>query len=299
MKFDVTILTEPRYLNPEPNTSYLRNVLLEDQLVKEALERKGLKVERKSWDDQNFNWEESQFCLFRTTWDYFERFDEFKPWLDSTSLKTHFLNSKEIVYWNMDKHYLGDLEKKGVNIAPTQFIEPGDLRSLLTHIDSLPWDEFILKPAIAGTARHTYRFKRDDAGKRAKIFEKLIAKESMLLQEYQKQITTKGEISLVMFGGKFSHAVLKKAKAGDFRVQDDFGGTVHDYKPNSNEIAFAERALEACRPHQPIYARIDIFWDNNDKLCLAELELIEPELWFRKNEKAADLLASEIVNSMP
>ena len=27
------------------------------------------------------------------------------------------------------------------------------------------------------------------------------------------------------------HAVLKKAKAGDYRVQDDFGGSVEDYFP--------------------------------------------------------------------
>ena len=45
-----------------------------------------------------------------------------------------------------------------------------------------------------------------------------------MLQEYQNKITTKGEVAFMIFGGKYSHAVLKKAKPGDFRVQDDFGG---------------------------------------------------------------------------
>lgn len=298
MLYDVTILTEPRYLNPEITSDYLANVMLEDNLLKEALEQKGLRVARKSWDDPEFDWRETKFAIFRSTWDYFNRFPVFKVWLDKVAHETTLLNAKDIIYWNMDKHYLLDLEKKGINIPPTYFMEAGSKQSLSEHLSTLSWDEYILKPAIAGTARHTYRFKPENAEKHEAIFNSLIKKESMLLQEYQKQITTKGEISLVMFGGKFSHAVLKKAKSGDFRVQDDFGGTVRDYQPNADEIAFAEKALMACKPFEPIYARVDIFWDNNDQLCLAELEMIEPELWFRKNKNAADLLANEIVNFM-
>ena len=43
-------------------------------------------------------------------------------------------------------------------------------------------------------------------------------------------------------------------------------------------------------------------YDNNDKLSLCELELIEPELWFRNNKKAAKILAeniSNLINSKP
>ena len=44
MQYDVTILTEPRYVNTIENSTYFNNVLLEDQLVMEALERQGLKA---------------------------------------------------------------------------------------------------------------------------------------------------------------------------------------------------------------------------------------------------------------
>jgi hypothetical protein len=115
----------------------------------------------------------------------------------------------------------------------------------------------------------------------------------MILQEYQKQITTKGEISLMLFGGEYSHAVLKKAKPGDFRVQDDFGGTVHAYMPSDQAIRFAENALAQC-PELPIYARVDLFWNNEDDLVLGELELIEPELWFREAAQSAELCALAI-----
>jgi hypothetical protein len=97
----------------------------------------------------------------------------------------------------------------------------------------------------------------------------------------------------MVMNGKFTHAVLKIAKKGDFRVQDDFGGTVHDYSPSQFEIDFAENAVKACK-ELPIYARVDVFTDNNNKLAIAELELIEPELWFRNHPEAADQLAKGI-----
>ena len=91
----------------------------------------------------------------------------------------------------------------------------------------------------------------------------------------------------------YSHAVLKQAKAGDFRVQDDFGGSVTTYNPSETEITFAVNATKAC-PELPIYARVDIFTDNANQLAVSELELIEPELWFRNNHKAAGILAKQI-----
>jgi len=115
----------------------------------------------------------------------------------------------------------------------------------------------------------------------------------MILQPFQHNIVSKGEISFVIINGEFTHAVLKNAKKGDFRVQDDFGGTVQQYTPTEKEISFAEKTVKACK-ELPIYARVDAFLDNNNKLALAELELIEPELWFRNNPESADKLAIAI-----
>ena len=75
--YDVIILTERRYINPDKADKYINNVLLEDQIVINALKKVGLKVTRKSWDDANFNWPTTKFALFRATWDYFDRYNEF------------------------------------------------------------------------------------------------------------------------------------------------------------------------------------------------------------------------------
>lgn len=293
--YDITILTDHRYVSPSERNEYIDNVLLEDDLLKVALEKKGLRVKRTNWDDPTFDWSQTKYIIFRTTWDYFERFPEFSDWLEIVSHKTKLINQKDLIYWNIDKHYLSDLSKKGIHIPPTIFIEKGYKKSLKEIVDSTSWEELILKPTVSGAARHTYRFKANGASEYESIYASLIESESMMLQEYQEQITTKGEVAYMVFGGKFSHAVLKKAKPGDFRVQDDFGGTIHHYEPNKSEIEFVEEVFAAIEP-TPIYARVDVIWDNNNDLAVGEVELIEPELWFRMNERSADMLAAAILD---
>ena len=292
-KYDLTILTDRRYDNPSELNDYICNVILEDRLLRDALEEKGLKVFRTHWDNPDFDWTRTRYAIFRTTWDYFDRMEAFMPWLEKTAEITQFINPISLIKWNMDKHYLQDLQHNGIEIPDTVFIEKGEKRALTEIARDKNWTEFILKPAISGAARHTYRFSKTETEKFESIFTSLIANESMLLQEFQKNILTKGEVALMLFGGRFSHAVLKLARAGDFRVQDDFGGTVHNYMPTEQEIAFAEKVITNISP-LPAYARVDIFWDNQGKPVVSELEMIEPELWFRKSKNAADMMASHI-----
>lgn len=293
MRYDITILTDHRYTGTQYADTYSQNVVDEDRLLLEACQRLGLKMHRTNWDNPDFDWSSTRFIVFRTTWDYFDRFEEFSRWLEEVSDKTTLINSKELIYWNLNKRYLIELEERGVHIPPTTYISKGAVESLESIVRNSGWQRCILKPAVSGAARHTYLFDASDVGQHETIFQELIANESMMLQEFQEQISTKGEVSYMLFGGKYSHAILKRAKPGDFRVQDDFGGTVHPYTPSEKEIAFAERALAQC-PELPVYARVDVFWDNNDQLVLGELELIEPELWFRMSETAADQCAAAL-----
>ncbi len=291
--YDITVLTDSRYVNPTNQDTYTQNVLLEDNGLCDALRKEGLKVYRTNWDNPDFDWSSTEFIIFRTTWDYFDRFAEFSIWLERVSKITKLINPKELIYWNIDKHYLLDLEKAGIRIPNTVFIEKGDSRTLSDICSKIDWNEFILKPVVSGAARHTYRFTSSELNKYEEVFKTLILHEGMMIQEFQNQIMTKGEVAFMIFGGKFSHAVLKTAKPGDFRVQDDFGGTISTYTPSKEEIQFIELAVSACNPI-PIYARIDVIWNNQDELCIGEIELIEPELWFRMSPNAASSCAKAI-----
>jgi len=193
--FDIVILTDNRYVNPTTTNWYIDQVLLEDQLLQTALEDKGLKVCKKDWVDPSFDWKETKYAIFRTTWDYFDRFDEFFSWLDQTKNKTTFINSAEVINWNIDKHYLQDLAKSGINIAPTLFAEKGDKITLQKLFEKTKWKEAVIKPAISGAARHTYRITPSNYADFENTFQQLIKKECMLFQEFLENIILSGEIS--------------------------------------------------------------------------------------------------------
>ena len=291
--YDVVILTDNRYINPIEIDWYTKQVLLEDKILQDALENIGLVVCRKDWADNKFNWSNTKCAIFRTTWDYFERFDEFFAWIEETKNKIIFINSLEIIKWNINKRYLIELNNKGVNIASTLFINKDNPRTLNSLFKETNWNEAVIKPAISGAARHTYKVTPTNCKDYEVIFKHLIYQETMLFQEFLYNIIQKGELSIIMIAGKYTHAVKKTAKKGDFRVQDDHGGKVRKYVPLKEEILFAEQCINIFNPC-PLYARVDIVYDNKNELSLSELELIEPELWFRNNPKSAKLLAKEI-----
>ncbi|MDZ7808510.1 MAG: hypothetical protein U5K71_15560 [Gracilimonas sp.] len=295
--YDVIILTDSRYVAPEDPDQYTQNILTEDGLVKKALEEKGLKVERRSWSDPEFDWNETSSVLFRTNWDYFDRFAEFFDWVQKTAEHTRFINSLNILNWNIDKHYLEDLGKKGVPIVPTRFIPRGSLLSLSELHNLTGWNHTVVKPAIGGAARHTFQITPQNMDEVEEHLKQFMKEEDFMLQPFQYSIPDEGEISLMIFGGVYSHAVLKKAKPGDFRVQDDFGGTVHDHIASKEEIELGLQAVKAC-PEKPAYARVDIMKDNEGNMAVSELELIEPELWFRKKPESAKLMADAVIDQL-
>lgn len=297
-KYDVVILTESRYTNPSSPGEYVQNILKEDGIVLDTLQKRGLTVTRIDWADPVFDWNTTRAALFRTTWDYFDRLPEFSKWLEITSPQTRLINSPELVNWNIDKHYLDYLGGKGVRVVPTRYLDRGSSLSIhkLHHITG--WEDTVIKPTVGGASRYTYRIQPGNINIISNKISPAMKEEDFMLQPFQYSIFETGEWSYVFFGGNFTHAVQKKARSGDFRVQDDFGGTVHHYKPTQQEIDFALSVVAAC-PEMPAYARVDIVIDNDGKLALSELELIEPELWFRLNPAAADLLVDEIIKRLP
>lgn len=178
--FDVVILTEQRYLNPIPDSEYIKNVLYEDGILKELLEQEGLKVTRKDWADKQFDWSNTKYVLFRSTWDYFDRFDEFKAWIQSTKSKTKAINPFSLIKWNMDKWYLNDLREKGIPIVETKFIKKGDKKSLLAQIEVTGFENAVIKPTIAGASRHLYKLDRNNISAIEPLYKSLVAQEDMM-----------------------------------------------------------------------------------------------------------------------
>ena len=55
--------------------------------------------------------------------------------------------------------------------------------------------------------------------------------------------------------------------------------------------------MHAALPEVPAYARIDVVNDNDGRIALMELELIESQLFFDKFPDSAEALARYVVNA--
>ena len=297
---DIALVSERRYVGREPAADdwYLRNILHDDRLLTEALAAHGHSAQRVDWSDASVDWASFKLAVFRTTWDYFDRFPEFTAWLKRAERLVPFINDARTVWWNLDKHYLGDLERRGVAIVPSVYHEAASPETLPELVARCGWDEGVLKPCVSGAARHTYRVNAANAAALQETLAPVLAQEAFMYQPFVRDIQIGGERSVMVLDGVATHAVQKVPKAGDFRVQDDHGGTWSPYEPTADEIAFAQRAIAAVDPH-PQYGRVDIVRGNDGAIQLMELELIEPELWLRSMPEASARFAAAIAAAVP
>jgi glutathione synthase/RimK-type ligase-like ATP-grasp enzyme len=296
---DVALLTESSYAynDAAPDDWYLRNILRDDELLQNALSALGLSSVRLDWAASDVNWSAFRCAVFRTTWDYFDRIAEFRDWLRHVQTQTRLCNAPETIWWNLDKHYLADLDARSVPVVPFRLLEPEVPQSLCDLLDAAGWEEAVLKPCVSGGARHTYRIHRNSADALQEQVRPLLAAEAFLLQPFIRDVVETGEDTVMVVNGRVTHAVRKVPKAGDFRVQDDHGGTVHHLDPTREHVDLAQRAMAACAP-APSYGRVDMVRDDQGKLAVMELELIEPELWLREYPPAAAELAQAIAQAV-
>jgi glutathione synthase/RimK-type ligase-like ATP-grasp enzyme len=99
-----------------------------------------------------------------------------------------------------------------------------------------------------------------------------------MIQPFLPAIGEEGELSLFYFDRRFSHAVRKRPRAGDFRVQEQFGGEAEPCAPEADALAAAEAVLAAIK--EPLlYARVDLIRGLDGHWALTEIELIEPDLF--------------------
>jgi glutathione synthase/RimK-type ligase-like ATP-grasp enzyme len=250
----------------------------DDQIATKYLAETGeYKVTTIPWDN-DANWSEFDLVVIRTTWDYTQRPKEFVEKLKFISSQTKLINTPEIVEWNCHKKYLKELESKGVKIVPTKiFNYPCEITS------PTEWkaQRFIIKPAISATSYKTMIVTESEL-KSEKLKNELFPGD-WLLQPFLENIG-EGEISLVFFQKEFSHSLIKIPKAGDFRVQEEFGGEVHSFTPDQKLINLAEHIIQSI-PFDLKYGRVDLV-KSGEEYLLMELELIEPSLYLRTHDQA-------------
>ena len=268
----------------------------DDQPLADALAARGVDVTPIPWTEIDpYAILDAPPILLRSTWDYHRRPAMFRSWLDALADSGRVTwNPPQVARGNVDKIYLQALEAAGIAIPKTRWLDRVDQVTLDRAFEEEGWQRAVLKPRIAATAYGTFLIAR---GSTLSDEDLAPARASgAVLQEVVPEIVELGETSIVYAGGAFSHAVQKRARDGEFRVQQDFGGRVEPVNPARDLAAFAAQVMTGVPP-ECLYARIDVVRSSRGPL-LMELELIEPELYFLIVPEAADRMAQVLVDRL-
>ena len=257
----------------------------EDESLIRFLISKHLEIEKVIWNNPKVNWESYDLALVKSPWDYFNLITDFYNWLDELKSKNiKLLNPIDTIKWNADKHYLNDIAQVGLKVTPSLFLTKGKNESLNVYFDHFSTKKLVVKPVVSGGSKHTFMVTAANVDEVEQTLEGLLATEDFIIQPFLSAIETEGEWSFIFFGGKFSHALLKKAKPGDFRVQSTFGGTVHPQIPPPQLLVQAQKYVDQFA-NNCLYARVDGTIIDQE-FMLMELELIEPFLFLGTNPES-------------
>jgi hypothetical protein len=241
-----------------------------------AFARAGLDLRPLPWTDPKAG---RAPALALLAWGYHLDLPAWTALLDRWPASVPLFNAPELMRWNTRKTYLAELEDAGVPTVPTLFgpSDPG-------AFDRLGTDEIIVKPQVSAGSYETYRLKRGDAIPQLR---------DAMTQPFLPAIADEGEYSLFYIGGDLTHAIVKCATGGDFRIQPQFGGANERWSPDAEALAVASAAMKA-PPEAPAYARIDLLRRLDGKLALIEFEAIEPDLYFGHGPDVLDRLAETV-----
>lgn len=250
------------------------------------LQNRGIDITAEIWDAPETDWTKYDIALLKTPWDYHEKYEQFKLWLDKIQASgIKLLNDFDIVRWNMDKHYLAEIAQAGLNVIPTIFLQKGWHEDLLHLFDTLQTTEIIIKPCISAGSKNTIRVQKTEVDAQKEIVWEMLLKADYMAQPLMHEVQ-EGEWSFIFFNGKHSHTIIKKPKSGDFRVQQIYGGTIEPVQQTKTVIDCAAAYLQHFAK-KAFYARIDGLMVNG-KFMLMELELIEPFLYLSYGEGAVE-----------
>ncbi|MFJ3664910.1 RimK family alpha-L-glutamate ligase [Streptomyces sp. NPDC090106] len=260
--------------DPRPEPSKDRDL----PVLRQALRDAGAEADAVPWDDPDADWGSYDLVLIRSTWDYSWRAAEFTAWAERCAKATRLANPAEVVRWNTDKRYVGQLADAGVPTVPTRYLAPGD------PVDLPREHEYVVKPTSGAGARYAARYTPGQHGTAVAQVRRMHAEGlTAMVQPYMRGIDTGGERALQFFGGSLLHASRKRAVLAPgtaFDADKVAHPGLERWQPTEAELEVAERALAAVPDGaEVLYARVDLVDGQDGKPRVMELELVEPNLF--------------------
>ncbi|GIF07227.1 ATP-grasp domain-containing protein [Actinoplanes siamensis] len=269
----------------------------DDRPLRDALRARGVAVDVVRWDDADADWTVYDLTVIRSPWDYVARHDQFVAWARSVP---RLANPGDVIAWNTDKRYLGELAAAGVPVIPTGFVGPGET---WTPPATGQW---VVKPTVSAGSQDTARYDFPDqlGAARAHVTRLTAAGRTAMIQPYLSAVATAGETAVLCLPDAagdltFSHAIRKGpmlTRTGEHEI-DPGSEDITARTPSEAELAVARAALAAIPggTKRLLYARIDVIPGPDGAPQLVELELTEPALFLSFAPTAANRLADGIL----
>ncbi|AEG43832.1 RimK family alpha-L-glutamate ligase [Isoptericola variabilis] len=286
--------------------SVFPDLYVDDRPLLGALADRGVTAEPVVWDDPAVDWSAYDLVVVRSTWDYSPRRDEFVRWAESLP---RVENPADVLRWNTDKGYLRVLERAGIPVIPTIWLDPErHFSKRAVHTRMPAFGDFVVKPVVSAGAKDTGRYQPVSAQSRGlaiqHAMELLDAGRAVMIQPYVTSVDTAGETCLVYVDGEFRHAARKNAlltgprKTAGLYTEEKMSAV----EPGEAQLDVATRALDVARAElgrdEPfLYARVDLVTQDDGTPLVIELELTEPSLWmqYSGDAKTLDAFADAIV----
>lgn len=264
------------------SSAYARDLDTDLAYLVRAFADRGVTAEIIDWDAAGEDWTRFSSAVVRSPWDYHRRYDEFLGWIERVSELTDLCNPAEVLRWNLDKHYLGEMASSGIDVIPTTFLESDtDIAAVAELLEG----DVVVKPTVSAGANNSWRHTGDRAGAESHVREILALGKSVMVQPYQRFIDERGETGLLYFGGVFSHAFRKGAILtqgemvhNDLYVEEEISART----PKDQERELGDRVIAWLTDRfgvAPVYARVDMVKGSRGIPVLMEVELAEPSFF--------------------
>ncbi|MCU0447768.1 MAG: hypothetical protein MUE85_22950 [Microscillaceae bacterium] len=240
------------------------------------------------------NLAEIDALIFRSCWDYHTQLPNFQLFLDAiATLQIPTWNPLPVIRRNLHKFYLQELANQNIPILPTVFLAKGKAVDIEAMMANQTWQRAVIKPAVSASSNNTFLIDKGATPNTLQNITNLLQENDLLLQKFIPEIATVGEVSIIFFANGFQYNILKKPKTGDFRVQQEFGGSADWVELPQFIVNQARRVLDIFAPDY-LFARVDGIICN-EVFYLMELEMIEPYLFTNCHPQASENLAKSIV----
>lgn len=262
--------------------------------LRPAFAARAMELVEIDWRAPLASFEGVALVLLGSAWDYQDHAEAFLARLGELEARGIMVcNPPGVVRWNSDKRYLAELAERGALSVPTLWHGDVSRSEVLAAMEHFDCERVVVKRQVGAGGLGQHSFARDGLPAPEWRMDR-----AAMVQPFLPAIVEEGEFTFFFVEGEFSHAVLKRPAAGEYRIQSLYGGSECDYAPSADDLAHAQAVVAALPFAAPLYCRIDMCRLPGGELAVMEAEMIEPYYYPEQGPRVGELMAAAVAKRL-